>query len=177
MTEVPQRRRRDLVLSSDFVQGIADLELTQVRQRRQSAEAEEAELSYQRRLVQSRIDVMRNELDRRQHSISGPQAVADVLEVLTAELVGEPRHQSPAVIANPLTVQRRAVERLLADPALAYLAVLNTNDLATALHQLEVVEGQISAQRREVQEVVDKLTAEVMRRYRERAVSIDTLLP
>lgn len=172
----PRRRRRDTVLAPEFTRNLPALELAELRSRRKLAEEEEAELSYLRRLLQSRLDVIDNELERRRQSTHSGQAVADVVAILTAETAAEPRHIAPALDPSPIAQQRRAVERLLADPALSYVTVLSTDDLAVAREQVSSFEQEVSSQRLSVQAVVDSITDELMQRYRNRQATIDTLL-
>ena len=67
MTEPMQggRRRIDLVLAEDFLVGIDSVDLDDVRGRRREAEQEDADLSYIRRMLQGRMDILRAELSRR----------------------------------------------------------------------------------------------------------------
>ena len=91
----------------------------------------------------------------------------------------QPRRRRRDVVLDPSYItglRAVAVQRLLADPALSYVTVLSTEDLATARDQLADYEHDISSQRSSVQEVVDVLTAELMVRYRNREATIDTLL-
>ncbi len=62
------RRRIDRVLAEGFVDGLAILSLDEVRGRRRDAEQEEADLSYLRRLLQGRLDLVRAE----QAAAAGP---------------------------------------------------------------------------------------------------------
>lgn len=172
----PRRRRRDTVLDPNFIRHLPAIDLVELRSRRKLAEEEEAELSYLRRLLQSRLDVIDNELQRRRESTHSGQAVADVVAILTAETAGEPRHIAPALDPSPIAQQRRAVERLLADPALSYVTVLSTDDLAVAREQVSSFEQEVSGQRLSVQTVVDSITDELMQRYRNKQATIDTLL-
>lgn len=172
----PRRRRRDTVLDPQFIRDLRGLALAELRSRRKLAEEEEAELSYVRRLLQSRLDVIDSELQRRRQSTQGGQIVADVVAVLTAETTDEPRHVAPSLDPSPIAQQRRAVERLLADPALSYVTVLSTDDLAVAREQVNTSEQEVSSQRLAVQAIVDSLTDELMQRYRNRQATIDTLL-
>lgn len=172
----PRRRRRDTVLDAAFTHDLQALPVPELRGRRKLAEEEEAELSYVRRLLQSRLDVIDSELQRRRSSTHSGQAVADVVAILTAEPVSEPRHIAPGLDPSPIAEQRRAVERLLADPALSYVTVLSTDDLAVAREQVSAFEQEVSSQRLAVQAVVDSITGELMQRYRNREATVDTLL-
>ena len=59
------RRRIDKVLSEGYADNLADLDLDELRSRRREAEQEEADLSYVRRMLQGRMDILRAELSRR----------------------------------------------------------------------------------------------------------------
>ena len=58
-------RRIDRVLAEDFLDGLRDLPLAEVRQLRTEAEQEEVDLSYLRRMIQGRLDILRAERERR----------------------------------------------------------------------------------------------------------------
>jgi hypothetical protein len=53
------QRRIDRVLDPRFVAGVGQLDLAELRSRREEAEAEEADISYLRRLLQGRLDILR----------------------------------------------------------------------------------------------------------------------
>src|SRR6266496_6676237 len=59
------KRRIDRVLDPRFVADVDRLELEDLRKRRGEAEAEEEGISYLRRVLQGRIDILRAELLRR----------------------------------------------------------------------------------------------------------------
>ena len=59
------RRRVDRVLAPDYLVGLSQLSLEEVRARRAEAEQEEVDLSYARRLLQGRVDILRAEQDYR----------------------------------------------------------------------------------------------------------------
>ena len=58
-------RRIDRVLDPGFTEGVERLPLPELRARREEAEAEEADVSYLRRLLQGRLNILRAELVRR----------------------------------------------------------------------------------------------------------------
>ncbi len=59
------RRRIDRVLDPRFVADVEALGLDELRSRRSEAEAEERSISYLRRMMQGRLDILRAELERR----------------------------------------------------------------------------------------------------------------
>ena len=78
------QRRIDRVLDPRFTDGVGRLGLAELRARREEAEAEEADVSYLRRLLQGRLDILRAELVRR--SAGDEQDVAGLLAGLPAIL-------------------------------------------------------------------------------------------
>jgi RsiG-like len=83
-------RRIDRVLDPGFTEEVDRLGLPELRARREEAEAEEADVSYLRRLLQGRLDILRAELERR--SAGGDQDVAGLLaglpKILTDDAPG-----------------------------------------------------------------------------------------
>ena len=77
------RRRIDLVLGEGFLDGLPELPVDQLRERRAEAEQEETDLSYARRLLHGRLDLLRAEQERR----SGPGTAAAPGSSSDAELV------------------------------------------------------------------------------------------
>ena len=69
-----------------FTEEVERLGLPELRARREEAEAEEAHVSYLRRLLQGRLDILRAELVRR--SAGGTQDVAGLPSILTDDAPG-----------------------------------------------------------------------------------------
>ena len=68
MTDQPQdggRRPIDRVLAPGYPDDLSELSPEELRDRRHEAEQEEVDLSYARRLLQGRLDLLRSEQDRR----------------------------------------------------------------------------------------------------------------
>ena len=77
-------RRIDKVLDPEFVDGLGQISLDELRERRKEAEQEETDLSYMRRLLQGRLDILRAELARRAGDGS------DLMDALPQILADEP---------------------------------------------------------------------------------------
>jgi hypothetical protein len=67
------RRRIDRVLGPGYLSGLGDLPLKVLRERRDEAAQEETDLSYLRRLLHARIDIVRAE-QKRASSTSWPRS-------------------------------------------------------------------------------------------------------
>jgi hypothetical protein len=182
------RRRVDRVLAPEYVQGLADLSLDEVRARRREADQEDADLSFLRRLLQARIDLVRAEQRARakggpsSHLASPGDADADLVARLTSALVdpdAPPRGLGRHLAAEPSRVDehRRAPERAWSDVEISDVTARSDAELAAALERLGVLEREVSEVRHEVHRVADALSAETARRYREGQVDVDVVLP
>ena len=169
------RRRIDRVLAPDYLTGIAELELPDVRARRMEADQEEVDLSYARRLLQGRIDILRAEQSRRAGGIEAPApgtrgaaAIVEALKRILADDNRTDRGLGRHITATPSRVgeHRREAERAVADVGGSDLTGMDDTTLADAVSRLEDVERRVSRSRRQVQHVVDELTAEIARRYK-----------
>lgn len=178
------RRRIDHVLADDFLAGLPDLPVEDLRARRSEAEQEETDLSYARRLLHGRLDLLRAEADRRastpDESESG-RSTADLVASLSRTLADPPgpshglgRHG----LVEPSRVgeHRRAAEAAVADPALSDPAQMPEPDLAAAIERLDDLQRTIGAQRGAVQQAADALSGELGRRYREGLLQVEDVL-
>jgi hypothetical protein len=104
------QRHIDRVLDPGFTDGVDRLGLPELRARPEEAEAEEADVSYLRRLLQGRLDILRAEQVRR--SAGGDQDVGGLL-------AGPPTSDAPGTfsavprvqVPSRATEHRRRVER------------------------------------------------------------------
>jgi hypothetical protein len=177
---VQGNRRIDRVLAEDFVAGLDALPLAEIRERRRDAEQEETDLSYLRRVLQGRLDILRAELARR----GGEET--DLVQALPRILADDPapgprglRGLGRHIAAEPsrADAHRRHVEALIADVDLSNPEAHDDASLRAVLARLEDEERRVSVQRRAVQSVMDVLTAEVTRRYRDGDADPSDLLP
>ncbi len=168
------RRRIDRVLAADYVRDLERLTLPELRARRDEAAQEETDLSYLRRLLHARIDIVRAEQRRRSSGGAG-DVVAQLAEILADDAVGTAgRHQSlePSRVGE----RRRLTEALISDAGLSDVASLSDDALERSLAAFGEEEQSVSGRRREVQVVVDTLNSEIAGRYAHGAASVDDLL-
>jgi Arc/MetJ family transcription regulator len=71
---------------------------------------------------------------------------------------------------------RRAVEQVIADVGVSDVEGHSDDEVRAALARVEEFERGVSEDRQAVQKVMDALTAEVTRRYRTGAASVEDLL-
>ncbi len=173
------KRRIDRVLDPRFVADVDRLELEDLRKRRGEAEAEEEGISYLRRVLQGRIDILRAELLRRTAG-GGERDVAGLVAGLPLILsdAGPSNFTAIPKIRMPLPngKHRRRLERLVSDETIARLPELDVAELTRAVELLSREEEVVSASRRAVQRVVDVLRGELARRYRDGTASVAQLL-
>lgn len=171
------RRRIDRVLAPDYTEGIEQRPLAEVRALRDEAAQEETDLSYVRRLLHGRIDIVRAEQRRRAEGGSG--AVVEHLASILAEnavgpATGSGRHSR--LEPSRAESHRRHVEALVSDVDLSNVGALAAERLQEALRTYVTEEVSVSERRREVQAVVDRINSEIGTRYSEGRASVDELL-
>ncbi|RKS79988.1 hypothetical protein CLV35_0406 [Motilibacter peucedani] len=178
------RRRIDRVLSSGYLENLAERDLDEVRTLRREAEQEESDLSYVRRLLQGRLDILRAEQTRR--ATGGEPIDEGSEEDFVARLArtladsGPRADQSharlPHVDPSRIGETRRRVEQLAAEVGFSDLGALSDDEIASAVSRLRAFEDEVSHSRRDVQTVVDACTAEIGRRYKEGVAHVEDLL-
>ena len=171
------RRRLDRVLAPNYLDALGTRSLADVRKLRGEAEQEETDLSFVRRILQGRIDILKAELTRR------AGGTAEDLMAALPRILGDPVRLTPRGLGRHLAVEpsdsaerRRGAEALVNDISLDDLAARTDAELASALTALEAEEQRYSEWRSSVQRVVDACGAEITRRYRTGEASVSDLL-
>ncbi|PYC85484.1 ABC transporter substrate-binding protein [Streptomyces tateyamensis] len=161
---------------------IAALGLDELRTLRRDALEQEADLSYLRRLLQGRVDILRAELDRR--TLAGrprPASPDTLLHQLPQILADAPSHirQSArhVTLGTPRGEQYQTqADALMGDVQLADLAAHAPAELLAALDRLTAHEREVSGRRQLLQRTADGCSAEITRRYREGEARVEDLL-
>jgi hypothetical protein len=172
-------RLSDRVLASDYLDGLSEADLAEVRSRRHDAEQVETDLSYLRRLLQGRLDILRAELARRSGGDGG-----EIVDSLARILADAPSPAGPRGLGRHMTAepsdadaQILYVESLVPDIDVSEPGAGDDETLRRAIDVLENEERVVSARRRAVQQVMDACTAELGRRYRDGDADVSDLLP
>ncbi|MET8689841.1 ABC transporter substrate-binding protein [Streptomyces sp. NPDC004732] len=158
------------------------LRLPELRELRRGAQQDEADLSYVRRLLQGRIDILRAETARRRApDRPEPEPEATVVDRLSEILRDAPaRHRSSArhvTLGIPLGEESRLLAtEMLAEVELSDLAARTDDELDTAMGRLVRYEQQVSRRRQVLQRTADDCSAEIARRYRVGEAQVDDLL-
>ncbi|NYE42123.1 RsiG family protein [Streptomyces fulvorobeus] len=151
------------------------LRLPELRTLRKNAQRDEADLSYVRRLVQGRIDILRAELARRR----APETpVVDRLSEILADAPSLHRTSARHVtLTTPRSDEyRQLAAETLADVELSDLDARTDDELHTAMGRLVRYEQQVSRRRHRLQRSADECSAEIARRYRDGEAQVDDLL-
>ncbi|WP_405592836.1 ABC transporter substrate-binding protein [Streptomyces sp. NBC_01190] len=167
---------------------LGTLDLVALRALRRDAQQEEADLSYLRRMLHGRIDILQAELARRGGPAGGAREdgsaaepegpIVDRLsEILTD---GPSRVRSSArhvTLGTPLTERVRLLaEEMLSEVELSDLAARTDPELHAAKGRLVRYEQRVSRRRHTLQATVDGCSAEITRRYRDGEAHVDDLL-
>jgi hypothetical protein len=163
------RRRVDKVLDPEFLTGLVEWPLDQVRRSHTECLEIETEVSYVRRVAQARLDILDAELDRRARGGSVGDLIAALPEILADEGQRPPAERSrlPRQLAPSMDIPwRRGLERLISDGTLAELPNVSEDDLRATMTQLGELERQASAQRRVLHTVIDRIEADLAARHK-----------
>lgn len=161
------RRRLDRMLDPTFVDSLPDTPDDELRARLRQSREEEEELSFVRRLLHARLDILKAELDARR----GGRGTARGLEVLQEALVEgtAPTHRgarAPVGTRFAILAGRRRAERVVSDDHLARLPDLASDEIETVIGRASEEERRVSEERKRLHDVIDTLEAELAGRYR-----------
>jgi hypothetical protein len=171
------RRRLDRVLAPEYLDGLPSRSLDEVRRLRAEAEQEETDLSFFRRILHGRIDILQAELDRRTGGTE-ENLVAALPKILSVPPRPGPHGLGRHHVMEPSEPSERwrGAEVLVGDVNLVDLGARTDDELRSALTALNAQEAQQSENRRAVQRVVDACSADITRRYRTGEASVSDLL-
>lgn len=152
------------------------LTLDQLRELRSRLQEEDDVVSYVRRVAQARVDIVRAERHRRERGESSEDLSSELRVVLSGHLTGgAPRPPRPV---ENLDDDRmiRSLDELCAEHGFSKLESADAESLDGLEAALVEFERGISDDRKERHERLDRLSAELVRRYREGEASVDGLL-
>lgn len=173
-------RALDRVLDPSYLQGLDAWTIEEVRARRSEAQILEDAASFLRRLLQARLDIIGSELAGRAAGV--PADLIGIVEQLPRILSdsGQP-YVGGRLMTGDLGEAQASWAMSKADEAFGEADIGDVPELPQAelelihdrLHQLEQA---ISAERRTLHDVIDRLQAELVRRYRSGEASVESLL-
>ncbi|MFQ5522552.1 MAG: hypothetical protein ACE5F5_03120 [Acidimicrobiia bacterium] len=163
-----KRRRIDIVLEADYIENLASVDLDELRRRRDTAEDVEAQISYYRRLLQGRMDLLDFEL-RRRRGEEERSLIEALPEILASGMIlgSEPNLKHLETLPPlPSKTGRRLIDKIMDDGVLTQLPELSEAEIVEALDRLSQIEHELSNQRRQLHNVIDVLQDEIVARYR-----------
>jgi hypothetical protein len=170
--------RLDRVLDDGYLAGLQSWSTAQVRTARAECEAEEEAISYARRVLQGRLDILRAELERRESH--GDDSAEDLLArlpgILSADHVASPPAQARSTrLRVPEDADRleAEIDELVGN---ADLGGRETDELAAVIARLGAHERQLSGTRRQLFDRIDALRDELARRYKDGTAAVSEIL-
>lgn len=169
------------ILDADFLTGVERLDIKEVRRLRAACKEIETGLSYLRRVVQGRIDIVQAERARRAEGGTGDdlEDLIARLPALLADRTRTPGSGRPVQDFGTGDVDPGLQDELdhIASPAKLGDPTGIPDDQLDALHQsLQDFETRVSGLRRQLFDRIDGLENELTRRYRTGEASVDSLL-
>ncbi len=164
-----------------YVSGLAEQDLEKVRSKRQRCQDIENAMSYVRRLLHGRLDIVRGELDRRR--AGGQPADLDAIIERLPSLLSEgsrsdglprpPQDLAPDSYAESLVAD---LDKRFPVSSLARVPELSVAELGALADGFADYEREISSGRSVLHDVIDTLHAEIIRRYQDGDADVDSLL-
>ena len=174
--------RIDDILSPAYVEGLESLPITDVRSRRDECQEAADELSYLRRMVQGRLDIVHADLQRR--AGGEPGDLHDLVEQLKrGEIIADgtrsaglgrlPHNLAPADLDGWIA---RELDSIGGADRLSSLSDLEEDTVRSVADELEALERRVSEQRSLLHDRANTLQEEIVRRYKSGEATVDSLL-
>lgn len=164
----------------DYLENVAARSLEWIRSERVAVTELETTISYVRRLVHGQLDIVVAEQRRRlqggEHDLAS--LVQDLPQILATNLRAPGLGPLPRVL-TPAELDHRLIERMAEaapDAVLTRLTEVSDAELAGTAERLSLLEHHVSTKRRTCFAVLDRLSAELVERYRSGKSSVDDLL-
>ena len=168
----------DRLLAPGYLDGLTERSMVEVRASRDELEEAETAVSYLRRLVQGRLDLVLAEQRRRGGGDDANTLVEDLPSILAegGRAAGPgrlPRYVDPGDSATAFAGELDSV----APPGeMSDLGSCSDAQLESLVERLRQFERGVSDQRRALHERLDQVHEEIVRRYRSGEANVDTLL-
>lgn len=166
-------RALDRILEPTYLAGLEDLPVAELRWRRDEAAQEEAWLSYVRRMLHGRMDILGTDDVM---TTDGDLDMDALIDSLSGQM-GPGNHvvPGPDVVDSP-GGGRRTVERLIARSGLADPRAESAEQREQLLADLRAMEQEVSQVRAQVHAVQDALSRALAQHYRRRSAAAEDVL-
>ena len=174
------RRRIDQVQDASFLDGLSEASIDELRDKRMMCNDLDVELSFYRRMLHGRMDLLGFEMRRR--AGEEEQSLLEALPRILSEgaytpAPGLPTRSVPVEAPDVERKGRRIVDKALDSDFLARLPSLSDDELGEIQRFLQEVEAEVSQQRSAVHTALDTLHEELTRRYADGTADPDDALP
>jgi hypothetical protein len=164
--------RLDAILAPDYLEGLTAISMEELRNRRSECQTVEVSLSYSRRVVQGRLDIVLAELKHRQDGTTSDlhSLVEQLPEILSERVHAGGFGRMSAFMApgadelDPALAAR--IDAVADDRRLGNLTGASRDEVESLIDELRQLEVEISAQRKALFERIDTLQDELVRRYK-----------
>jgi hypothetical protein len=171
----------DRILATTYLDGIGERSLADIRSMRTECQEAEVALSYLRRLIQGRLDIVHAYLEH-PGSDTAPDLASLVNDLPGILSSGPGRPPGPGhgpLLLSPDTEESdltAELDAVLGADEIGTLADLEIDQLNSLAGQLEAIESRVSVDRRALHERIDTLQAELVNRHKTGRASVDGLL-
>ncbi|HWC13978.1 MAG TPA: hypothetical protein VG929_05235 [Actinomycetota bacterium] len=166
-----KRRLVERVTAPEYLQGVEAKSDDDLHVMLAETTEAENEVSFERKLCQGRIDILKAELTRRREGGDTSDLVARLPQILAGD---EPRsdpgalpHRAPDFsIPRNADIPRRRVEEIVGEQTIARLPQLPDQEISSVIEALTEHESALSARRKALHDVIDVLQHENVRRLK-----------
>lgn len=166
-----------------FVEHLSERSAEELRDMRAACEQMEAAISFARRALHGRLDIVHADLRRRSEGGLSSR-LADLVEQLPKILAetqptGVASSQRVLLAAEPSGAQDELmalVDGVVGPDALTHLAQLDEDEVESTVTALSDLEHELSTARRQLHRQIDLLQGELSSRYGRGELSVETLL-
>lgn len=177
----PMAADLEAILDPGYLEDLPSRDMDVIRSMRAESQEVETGLSFLRRLVQGRLDIVGVELARRAEGGDPgdlPDLIARLPQVLADRTHAPGVGRLPQVMAPgelPPSLQAE-LDSIVGAAELSDLPTIDDDRLRSMADRLADLEHRVSDQRRALFERIDALQAEITRRYKSGEASVDSLL-
>jgi hypothetical protein len=169
------------LLDPAYVGDVSSLSTPELRAKRDECERAEVALSYTRRMVHGRLDIVYFDLTRRSEGRE-PEDLSELVDSLS-EILGKRIHHSPdsgrltSLLAPDLDeVAMEELDSVAGADRIHMLPQLDDAEVRAMVDRLTELEDSISDARGRLHDVIDRIHREIVRRYRSGETDVDELL-
>jgi glycosyltransferase involved in cell wall biosynthesis len=174
-------RELEDILDPSYLEGLEEASTADLRRMRSECEEHERAVSYTRRVLQGRLDILRAELLSREERGGGAvesllSRLPDILghdHVATDPLQARATRLEVPAVAEPL---ERELDDIVDESRLDAVSEAETDELAQLIERLADHEGRLSTLRRDLFDRIDRLREELAARYKDGRANIGELL-